>query len=201
MQVDARDLFNPKPVVMALEALAELKEGESLAISVNDGKAVESLVRLADEQHCRFTREDEGDYTVVTLETTAPIQTNKPIERAMELMEVAGQRPTIIVGSEAVGRGDKKLGRILMSELIYDLAFQESAPEAMLFVNSGVKLTCEGSKVIDQLKMIEALGADIYSEAVSLDGYGLTDQVEVGDVIQPYGLAEILSSRRNVVAL
>lgn len=201
MQVDARDLFNPKPVVMALEALSELKDGETLAISVNDGKAVESLVRLADERHCKFTREDEGDYTVVTLEPTERIETNKPIEKALALMDIAGQQPTIIIGSEAIGRGDKKLGRILMHELIYDMAFQEVVPQTLIFLNSGVKLTTKGSDVIDQLKMIETLGAEILSEAVSLDGYGLSEQVEVGEIIQPYNLAQILVSRTNVVEL
>ena len=201
MQVDARDLFNPKPVIMALEALSELREGETLAVSVNDGMAVESLVRLADEQHCKFMREDEGDYTVVTLAPTEPIVTNKPIERAVALMDVIDQQPTVIIGSEAVGCGDKELGRILMGEIIYDMALQEVAPQELVFVNSGVKLTTTGSDIIDQLKMIEALGADIHSEAVSLDGYGLSEQEEVGDIIQPYNIAQILVSRTNVVML
>lgn len=201
MQVDARDLFNPKPVVIALEALSELSEGESLAVLVNDGLAVQSLVKLADEQHCKFVREDEGDYTVVTLTPTRRIVTTKPIERAVALMDVVGQQPTIIIGSEAMGRGDKRLGRILMDEVIYDMAFQEVVPQDIVFVNSGVRLTTTGSPVIDQLKMVEALGAEIHSDAVSLDGYGLSEQVEVGDIIQPYNIAQILVSRTNVVVL
>lgn len=187
---------------MALEALSELKQGETLAVLVNDGKAVESLVRLADEQSCKFIREDEGDYTVVTLEPTKPIVTDKPLEKAISLMDIDGlNAPVVVFGSEAIGRGDKKVGRILANEIIFDLSFQEVMPSALVFLNSGVKLTCKGSSVINELRKIEALGANVYSDTVSLDAYGLSDELEVGEAIDPYNLARLMVMQPGLISL
>ena len=202
MQIDARDLFNPKPVVMALTALSELKDGETLALLVNDGKAVESLVRLADEQKCKFIREDEGDYTVVTLVPSHRIKTNNPFEKAVSYMDFgSADAPILVFGSEAIGRGDKSLGHILMREIIFDLAHQEVVPKALVFINSGVKLTIKGSAVIEDLQILEKLGAEILSDTVSLDRYGATDELLVGEPIDPYNLARILTGQPGVVSL
>ncbi|MGI6755741.1 MAG: sulfurtransferase-like selenium metabolism protein YedF [Atopobiaceae bacterium] len=202
MQIDARDLFNPKPVVMALTALGELKPGETLAVLVNDGKAVESLVRLADEQKCKFIREDEGDYTVVTLQPSHAVKTANPIEKAVSYMDFASaDAPIIVFGSEAIGRGDKSLGHILMREIIFDLAHQEVVPKTIVFINSGVKLTIKGSAVIEDLQILADLGTEILSDTVSLDRYGATDELLVGEPIDPYNLARILMGQPGVVSL
>jgi selenium metabolism protein YedF len=202
MQIDARDLFNPKPVVMALTALSELKDGETLALLVNDGKAVESLVRLADEQKCKFIREDEGDYTVVTLVPSHRIKTSHPVEKAVSYMDFgSADAPILVFGSEAIGRGDKSLGHILMREIIFDLAHQEVVPKALVFINSGVKLTIKGSAVIEDLQILEKLGAEVLSDTVSLDRYGATDELLVGEPIDPYNLARILTGQPGVVSL
>lgn len=47
MEIDARNLKCPKPVVLTLEALPKLKDGESLDILVNDNVALSNLMRLA----------------------------------------------------------------------------------------------------------------------------------------------------------
>ena len=47
MLVDARNKACPQPVVMAVQALKELGDGETAEVLVNDPAAVENLKRMA----------------------------------------------------------------------------------------------------------------------------------------------------------
>ena len=143
MILDARDLFSPKPTVMALEALTELALGETLAVSVNSGKPVDDLMHLAKEHHCDFSIEDEGDYVVCTFSPTERIVVERPpLEEALRLMGIEPmEAPTILFGSDSIGKGNDLVGQILVNEFLIDLSLQEDLPSAVIFYNSGAKLT------------------------------------------------------------
>lgn len=200
MEINARDLFNPKPAAMAFDALTKLRKGESLSVHVNPGKAVESLMHLAEREHCKFVLEDEGDYAVVTLTPTRQLKINNPVQEALDAMGItAPDDPLLLIGSEAIGSGNELLGKILLRELIFDFANQEIIPSIIIFYNSGVKLCCEGSPVLDDLKGHVEQGTEILVDAVSLDAYGLTDNVALGEPIQPYIMADLLTQHNGKV--
>lgn len=203
MQLDARDLFSPKPTIMALEALAGLKDGETLAVMVNAGKPVDDLMRLAEEHHCRFHFEDEGDYMVCTFAPTHPIKVKRPpLEEALRLMGITPlEAPTVLFGSDKLGSGNDMVGEILANEFIIDLTLQEDLPSAVVFYNSGAKLTQEGSPAIESLKVLEELGVEILTDAVSVEAFGSEENVAVGDVVDPYIICALLTSQPGVITL
>ena len=202
MQIDARDLFNPKPVVMALEALSELSEGETLAVLVNDGKAVESLMHLAEEEKCRFTREDEGDYAVVTLEPTRKIVASKPLEEAVNLMGLQVlDAPVVVFGSDRLGSGDDTVGRILANEIIFDLCYQEVIPSAIVLYNSGVNLALEGAETVESLSILVEHGCEVLVDSVSLERFGAFAPLAVGEEVDPYIIGQVLTSQPGVISL
>lgn len=202
MQVDARDLFSPKPTVMALEALTKLKKGETLAVLVNVGKAVDDLMHLSEEHHCGFSLEDEGDYSVVTLSPTTPVKVKNSLEEALHLMGIEPMgAPTFLFGSDTMGQGNELVGRVLMSEFIYDLGLQEDLPGILIFYNDGAKLTMEGSPVIEALGELDELGVEILTDSVSVDALGGEEKVIVGEVVDPYVVAALLTSQHGVITL
>lgn len=88
----------------------------------------------------------------------------------------------ILVMSETWGNGDDELGRILMRNFFYALARNDAKPLAVLFANSGVRLTCEGSEVLDDLKLLAESGVAIKSCGTCLDFLKLTDALAIGEV-------------------
>jgi TusA-related sulfurtransferase len=203
MQLDARDLFSPKPTVMALEALAGLRDGEALAVMVNAGKPVDELMHLAEEHHCGFLFEDEGDYVVCTFTPTQRIKIERPpLEEALRLMGITPlEAPTVLFGSDKLGQGNDLVGEILANEFIIDLTLQEDLPSAVVFYNSGAKLTQEGSPAIEYLQILEELGVEILTDAVSVEAFGSEDKVAVGDVVDPYIICALLTSQPGVITL
>ena len=199
MEIDARGLKCPKPVVLTLEALPKLKEGDTLDILVNDNVAVGNLKRLAASKKLDFHAEQSGADTAITLTPREDSETGSAAaEKEAEAfcdVPAAAPAPTVIaVDTDSMGRGSDELGHILMKGFIYALAHQEKVPDTMLFYNGGAHLTCEGSESLDDIKELAARGTKILTCGTCLDFYGIKDKLAVGEVTNLYAIAEIVSS-------
>ncbi len=65
---------------------------------------------------------------------------------------------TIAFASNTMGSGSEELGKILMKSFVYTLTEATPFPSTLVFYNSGVYLTCEGSEVLEDLKTLEGEG-------------------------------------------
>ncbi|MCL2324454.1 MAG: hypothetical protein FWC48_02630 [Actinomycetia bacterium] len=86
----------------------------------------------------------------------------------------------LMINSESLGQGDWELGRTLMKMFLGKIVEEEQRPIGISLLNSGVKLACAGSPVLDELKTLEAAGVNISSCITCLKFYDLIDKVEVG---------------------
>ena len=205
MQIDARGMTCPKPVVLTLEALPKLGAEEFLEVLVNDEVAVGNLTRLAEEKNCELLVVEKGGYTSMTLvprTASAPAAPAAPEPEAIEVQVVPATGDAVVaVGSDVMGRGSEELGKILVKGLIYALAHQEVVPKTMLFFNSGARLTCEGSESLDDIRELEGRGTKILTCGTCLDYYGIRDKLGVGGVTNLYAIAEIIASEPVVTSI
>lgn len=65
-------------------------------------------------------------------------------------------------------------------------------PAAICFYTDGVRLTVQGSPVLESLKALEANGVRLVLCSTCLDTFGLADQVEVGIV---GGMGDIMEAQ------
>ncbi len=105
----------------------------------------------------------------------------------------------VVISSETMGQGDDVLGKILMKGFLYALAGQDEIPETLLMYNGGVKLACEGSESLEDLKQLEAMGVEILACGTCLNHYGLTKQLAVGNVTNMYEIVERMTGARHIV--
>jgi selenium metabolism protein YedF len=103
--------------------------------------------------------------------------------------------------SDTLGSGDDELGRILMRSFVYSLARAESRPERLLFMNGGVRLTCEGSEVLDDLRAMADAGTVVRSCGTCLDFLHLKEKLAVGEVGDMAGSVAALSGDPDVVTV
>ncbi len=95
--------------------------------------------------------------------------------------------------SDRIGRGDDELGRALMKNFLYSVARNADAPKAVMFMNEGVRLVCEGSSSLDDLRLLAEKGVAVKACGTCLDFLGLKDQVAVGDIgTMPDSVAALL---------
>ena len=107
----------------------------------------------------------------------------------------------VFVNSNRIGEGDDELGAKLMGSFLYSLARTPNRPDAVLFMNSGVRLTCHGSTALEDLRMLAADGVQIYSCGTCLDWLGLKDSLAVGEVGNMNDTVAMLIDADSVVSV
>jgi selenium metabolism protein YedF len=88
----------------------------------------------------------------------------------------------LLLLTDRIGRESDELGRILMKSFLYAVARDADAPKCIMLMNDGVRLVCEGSDSIDDLRLLADNGVEIKACGTCLDFLGLKDLLAVGEV-------------------
>ncbi len=101
---------------------------------------------------------------------------------------------TILIQSEGLGRGDDKLGKMLMANFLRLLGESQDKPATLIFWNSGARLVCQESPVMNYLKKLEEQGVEILACTTCLEYFDLLDKVKVG---KPTTMVKSIQSMMN----
>ena len=85
-----------------------------------------------------------------------------------------------LIQSDGLGRGEDRLGGLLMANFLRLLGESTEKPSAIVFWNTGVRLVCEGSEVLDHLKRLEEQGVEILACTTCLEYFDLVDKQKIG---------------------
>lgn len=105
----------------------------------------------------------------------------------------------VFIASHELGTGDPELGPVLMRMFILTLKESDPLPAAMIFVNSGVRLTTAGSLLLGDLRDLEARGVEVLSCGTCLDFYQLKDELQAGTVTTMRRIVGLLSCAERVI--
>ena len=101
----------------------------------------------------------------------------------------------VLITTDRIGRSNEELGRLLMRNFCYSLARSDERPAAIMLMNDGVRLACEGSEVLDDLTLLVENGVGVKVCGTCLDFLKLTDSLVVGDIgTMPDGVAALLGA-------
>ncbi|WP_430884483.1 sulfurtransferase-like selenium metabolism protein YedF [Fusibacter sp. JL216-2] len=195
VEVDARGLECPKPVIQTKKALEKLKEGSILTV-VDNEIAKENVSKLAKSMKLHYNvSQKEGFYYIDIF---------KGEEMGPELL--GDEKPVlndlvIMFGKDTLGEGSEELGDVLVRGYFYTLTEVEPYPKALLFLNSGVNLTVTDSPVIEHLRVLESKGVEILSCGTCLDYFNLKDKLGVGGVTNMYTIVETMNKAKNTISL
>jgi selenium metabolism protein YedF len=188
--LDCRAHRCPHPVVETRKLLLAEPDAE-LTVLVGDETARENVSRLAAGKGYKVRVEDtEGGFALVLIPGEQPVETTGP---AVQGKTVA------FISSDAMGNGSDELGRLLMKNFLFTLTELETAPDVLLFVNAGVKLTCEGSEALEALEKLACMGADIASCGLCLDYFHLKDKLAAGRTTNMLDIAETLQKAGRTI--
>jgi len=107
----------------------------------------------------------------------------------------------VLILSDAIGRGDDDLGRVLMKNFLYSLARNAEKPSAVVLMNGGVRLACEGSDSVDDLRLMVDGGVVVKACGTCLDYLKLMDKLAVGDVGTMPASVEALMGEDDIVTI
>lgn len=190
--IDARGKACPLPVIETKKALATLQVGEAVTVWVDNVIAVQNLTKMAQQKQLEVTAEtiNPDHYAVTLSQTELNIVASPKEEPSICLPDTRVEQVVVVLASDEMGKGDEKLGRILMKGFIYALTEQEELPQTILLYNSGAYLSTETSDCITDLKFLEAQGVEVLTCGTCLNHYGLTEKLVVGSITNMYVILE-----------
>ncbi len=100
-----------------------------------------------------------------------------------------------------LGQADPALQQRLANTFLTLLGEHQLHPGKICFYTDGVRLVCEGSPVLEQLKALEAAGVELIICRTCLDSFGLLKQVRVGVVGGMPDIIEALNQAGKVISL
>ena len=189
--IDARGKPCPQPVVLLHKGLAA-PDVRELLVLVSTLAQAENVARAARNRGCSVSLKREDDFYAV--------EVKKVTEETPDT--VAGTSGNVVfVRADTIGRGDDNLGQILIKSFLPTLAEVAGKPRTLIFMNSGVKLTVEGSPVLDALRQLEQAGIELLVCGTCLDYFNLKEKVAVGKVSNMFEITERLLGAKSVVSL
>jgi len=188
--LDCRGQQCPQPVVQVRRQMLA-SPAAPLRVLVSDPAARDNVGRLAASRGYRVAIIEEGGAFQLDL---------SPAEAAARQAAAPATGPTVLlVASDQMGSGDAKLGQILMKNFLFTMAENDTAPDQLLFVNGGARLTVGGSDVIEPLQKLVDLGADVATCGLCLEFFGLKEALVVGRVTNMLEIATALQTAGRVI--
>ena len=100
----------------------------------------------------------------------------------------------LFITSEVMGRGEDKVGELLMANFLRLLGESPEKPATMIFLNSGVRLVCDGSKVLEHVRKLEEQRVEMLACTTCLEYFDLKDKLKIG---KPTTMAKSIQSMMN----
>ena len=193
----------PIPVVKTKNAIRELGSSGVVEVSVDNEIAVQNLNKMAKQKNYEFSYEKKSDTEyIVTIGINSDSKTDTNTVSKIsgtQKDEISLKETVVVIDSDKMGDGDEEFSTTLLKGFIYALSSQDIPPAKIIFYNTGVKMTTQGSESIEDLKVLANAGAKIYSCGACLNNYGLTEKLLIGEVTNMYDIAGYLLNADLVV--
>lgn len=211
IQVNAMGDACPLPVVKTKNALEGLTSVDVIETLVDNDVAVQNLLRFAKNRGLNAEQKTLGESAfAVVIDVPASFFEGSDAEVDKEVpeeylscsplvIEEKSKKVAVVISSDRMGLGDDVLGETLMKSFIYALTQQDRLPDLIITYNGGVKLACEGSPALEDLKDLKSRGVTIFSCGTCLSFYNLTDKLGVGEATNMYEIVAMMLEADRIV--
>ncbi len=199
-KVDATGLVCPAPVLRTREILLA-DSPSTIEVLVDNPAARENVSRFLSSQGYKVEERTTGkNFVVIGLQDQESAVTTS--SEASSFNSLENQRKILVlIMTDRMGRDDDSLGSKLLVNYIKTL--KEMGPELwqLIFVNSGVKLACDNSPVLDEIRQYEASGTTVLSCGTCMEHFGLTERKAVGGLTNMLDIVMATQNADKVITL
>ena len=176
-----------------------MAEADQVTTIVDNATALSNVTRMATREGFAVEVEEKDDGLYLHMRK---VEDPSAVGAALGEARDGAAGPTVVlIPSDGMGRGDQELGGILIRSFLHTLQEVEPLPDTIIFLNAGVKLTVEGSPIVEDLEALEQKGVAMLACGTCLGHFDLRDRIVVGQVSNMYSIAESLLAAGSVVAL
>ncbi len=188
-RLDCKGMSCPQPVLSTKDFIEEHPQ-ELIEVIVDNKASRENVCRFLKSQGWSVSVKEKQEGVFII--TAAPPTCQITHDEDKESREYGGkQKILILIPTDVFGQGSEELGRGLMKNFISTLKEMGNELWRIVLVNSGVRLSCQDSPVIEGLKKLENAGVNILVCGTCLEYYDLLDEKAVG---QTTNMLDIVTS-------
>lgn len=194
IEIDARGLACPKPVINTKKELDKIESG-IVVTTVDNDIAKENILKLANSLGCETNiTKEEANLISIEIKKGENVIIEEKKDNSLD-------DTCVFISSDKMGSGNDELGNVLIKGFIYTLTETKPYPKSILLVNGGVRLSADNEATIENLKILEEAGVEILSCGTCLDYYGLKENLQVGTVTNMYTIVDILKNSSNTISI
>jgi len=197
-EIDARGLACPAPVLQTKAMLQEEKL-DSVSVIVDNAASQQNVQRFLESQGFQTKLEQKGvDYLVTgTCDSKPGEQVESSIEQPSEVLK----KIMVMCATDRIGFGDDELGLALMVNFLRTLKEMGNELWRLVFVNNGVKLTIDGSEVLQDLRDYEKEGLKILVCGTCLNHFNLLERKQVGETTNMLDIVTAMQLADKVISI
>lgn len=190
--INCKGLNCPEPVINAKKYFDSINKGEGTVI-VDNEVAKNNIIKFA----------KNNNYLSEIIKKESELYYIKVVKEAGNTKDkdLLNDGYTILVTTDKLGEGSEELGKILMKSYFYAISESDRLPTDIIFLNSGVFLTTEGSQILNILEDMSKKGIVISSCGTCLDFYNLKEKLKLGEISNMYFIVEKINNSTKVIKL
>jgi selenium metabolism protein YedF len=199
--VDTKGLTCPVPIIETKKALKSAYDGETFQLQTDNKTAYSNISKFLSDNKVKFSVEEKkGVWTfTITNETGTVINTQPEEYCEVPAPETTNGNYCVVISSEIMGQGNDELGRKLMKSFFTALSCMDRMPSAIMFYNSGVKLTVDDSPVAEMLHEIQNKDTEILICGTCVDFYGIAQKIHIGRISDMYQITQKQSESGTII--
>lgn len=174
MQIDARGIGCPRPVIMAEEALSGMAEG-TVEVLVDNDASVENLKRFAGKKgfHAEVARKEPFWKVTITkgYGCDMPATEGDKPDRPKDVL--------LVIATDTLGK-DERLGRILIKAFFETMKVTRELPHTIFLMNTAVRFTTTDEEMIPLLRDFSDMGVEVFTCGTCLKHFDIEKDLKVG---------------------
>ncbi|SFH12622.1 selenium metabolism protein YedF [Desulfotomaculum arcticum] len=199
--VDCRGLACPQPVINTKNALEETDINSVTTIVDNDVARQNITLFAKNSGYTVISNEKKDGFYHLTVSKSDKPSSEPGTIIGPKSENDTGVGPVYFITTNSLGQGSPDLGQVLIKSLFTTLVATKPLPSALLFLNTGVFLTCEGSPVLEQIEKMRGEGTAVLSCGTCLDYYKLKDKLSIGNISNMFDINNQLIGPGKVIAI
>ena len=175
-------------------------EIDSVTALLSSEAAADNVTQLANSLAWEVSRSGEGEEIQLSIKKKSP-SAALPLapDKPADIRHLAALKSIILLDSQFLGQGNDELGRVLMRAFVKTIAQLDPKPSEIFFLNSAVKLTTEGSDLLDDLQLLQQQNISLRSCGTCLDYFRLKDKLLAGTVCSMFDIVQALLAADKVI--
>lgn len=197
--IDMKGLKCPMPLIETKKALVSSSPGESIKILIDNEISIKNVSHYLNDNGIPVEVIQNGNlWELIVNKGDSTIENSTPEEYCEPVLPKESSY-IVVFSKNRIGEGSDKLGEKLVGAMLESLKAQDSLPQKLIFMNSGINLVTKDSPTLPLLVELEVNGVEMISCGTCLEFFNKGDDLGIGRISNMFEIVESMRITPKVI--